>query len=191
MNTIHLSREEMLARIRKFEDLTPMDKGYPDADLPGCARRIYAAIGFLPPHEKDINDDGQVVWGSSQSTTIVPEGFSVGFGACTPGNGQILHNHDTNETFYIVSGTWEFHWNPEEDEAVELGPGAVISFPPGLPRRFTNLSSNSGDPNEWSVLLAIVTGSSPETITEPDILREAEATGAHTPLAERATSSNS
>ena len=44
--------QEMLARVRRFKDLTPITGGYPDAELPGCKRSMYSAIGFLPLRER-------------------------------------------------------------------------------------------------------------------------------------------
>ena len=188
VETKHLAREDMLVRVSRSSERVGFSTGYPDADLPGCKRTLYSVIGFTRVGQtKDLSENAaeQIVWGSG-ATSIAGEGFSLGFGESTPGNGQILHNHDTNETFVVMSGLWGFRWNAEEDEYIELGPLDVISFPAGVPRRFTNIASDSGDPNEKSLLLAVVCGNSPETITEPYVLAEAKATGAHTPVADRA-----
>jgi hypothetical protein len=44
----------------------------------------------------------------------------------------MMHNHDTNETFIPMTGTWRCSWENDkgEVEAVDLGPLDVVSFPP-------------------------------------------------------------
>ena len=58
----------------------------------------------------------------------------------------MMHNHDTNETFIPMTGTWRASWEDENGkvEYVDLGPMDVVSFPPGMIRRFENVTK--GDP---------------------------------------------
>jgi hypothetical protein len=57
------------------------------------------------------------------------------------GQGPMMHNHDTNETFTPMTGVWHCSWENEkgEVESVDLNPLDVISFPPGAIRRFENI----------------------------------------------------
>jgi quercetin dioxygenase-like cupin family protein len=72
-----------------------------------------------------------------------------------------MHNHDTNETFVPMTGRWRCSWNEEDTQSVDLGPLDVISFPPGVARRFENVTP--GDMNEEHVLMVIVAGTAPGT----------------------------
>ena len=48
----------------------------------------------------------------------------VGYCRALPGKGPMLHNHDTNETFIAMTGTWRCSWENEKGkiEHVELKP---------------------------------------------------------------------
>jgi len=72
----------------------------------------------------------------------------------------MMHNHDTNETFMAITGNWRMEW--EENgrvESVELGPLDTISIPPGVNRRFQNVSK--GKPGDKHLLLGIIGGDAP------------------------------
>src|SRR2546429_9151527 len=70
----------------------------------------------------------------------------------------MMHNHDTNETFIPMTGRWRASWENEngEVEYVDLNPLDVVSFPPGMIRRFENITE--GDPNEESILMFVIGG---------------------------------
>ena len=72
----------------------------------------------------------------------ISEGFNLGYCRAKPGNGPMMHNHDTNETFIPMTGTWRCSWENEKGEVefVDLGPLDVVSFPPGVARRFENVT---------------------------------------------------
>ena len=77
------------------------------------------------------------------------------------GPSQMMHNHDTNETFIPMTGRWRASWENEngEVEHVDLDPLDVVSFPPGMIRRFENISA--GDPNQDSILMFVIGGDAP------------------------------
>jgi hypothetical protein len=54
----------------------------------------------------------------------ISEGFNLGFCRAKPGNGPVMHNHDTNEMFIPMTGTWRCSWENEsgEVEFVDVGP---------------------------------------------------------------------
>ena len=73
----------------------------------------------------------------------------------------MMHNHDTDETFIPMTGRWRASWENEngEVEHVDLDPLDVVSFPPGMIRRFENITA--GDPNQDSILMFVIGGDAP------------------------------
>ena len=72
-----------------------------------------------------------------------------------------MHNHDTNETFMPITGRWRCAWNEgPEYEFVDVGPCDVVSFPPGVARRFMNVTE--GEPDTEHLLLFVVAGNGPQ-----------------------------
>ena len=73
----------------------------------------------------------------------------------------MMHNHDTNETFIPMTGRWRASWEGKngEVEHVDLDPLDVISFPPGLIRRFENVTA--GDPSAEHILMFVIGGDAP------------------------------
>ena len=125
-----VTREEMLrSYVARFRDLKGSDKGLPDSDVPSHYKKIFNVFGFDPPSgEAAVNPVGD-----DATALIHPNaGFSLGFLKTTPGNGPVLHNHNSNETFIPLGGTWRFTWesSPAHTEFVDLGPYDTISFPP-------------------------------------------------------------
>ncbi|WP_158890629.1 cupin domain-containing protein [Amycolatopsis anabasis] len=185
MESIRFTREELLARVARFDELKGTDGGAPDTVLANCVRTMYNVIGFRPPEKQGA--DGQEIIspiGSKSSGNApidIAEGFNLAYIRTKPGNGTILHNHNTNETFIPLSGTWRFRCNDEDDLYVDLGPRDIVSFPPGLQRRFTNIASDSGRDDEESLMIVIVAGDRPESHISPEVLSAARAEGRYTP----------
>jgi hypothetical protein len=90
----------------------------------------------------------------------------------------MLHNHDTNETFIAMTGTWRASWENERGklEHVDLKPLDVISFPPGASRRFMNVTK--GPKNRPSILMFVIGGDAPTAEFTRESMREIEAAGA-------------
>ena len=76
-----------------------------------------------------------------------------------PGNGPILHNHDSNETFVAVRGRWRVIWGRNEEHHVDLDPLDVCSVPAFVPRRFINLEHAAS--GEVGLLLTVQPGNAP------------------------------
>src|SRR6266516_5342000 len=87
------------------------------------------------------------------------------------------HNHDTNETFIPMTGRWRASWENEngEVEYVDLNPLDVVSFPPGMIRRFENITE--GDPNEESILMFVIGGDAPRAEFTDQAMQELDAAG--------------
>lgn len=186
MDAIHLTREEMLHRVATFESLTRSQGGFPDSDIEGCARVLMNVLGYERPDQIEGEQMTSPVGDKATEASAIPvsEGINIGFVECTPGNGVMTHNHDTNETFTVISGQWRFTWNDEDDQFIELGPLDTVSFPPGLERRFTNLASNDGGDGP-SLLLVAVAGNQPGAWFRKEFLEAARVTGKYTPQVDR------
>lgn len=156
-----ISREAMMKRVAFFADLKGSRTGLPDSDLPECERELINVIGFQPP-----KDEGRIVSpvgadASHLAAIPISEGFNLGFARCKPGRGPLMHNHDTNETFMPITGRWRCAWNEGTDyDFIDVGPNDVISFPPGVARRFMNVTE--GDPDTEHVIMFVIAGNSPK-----------------------------
>lgn len=174
----YLSREEMLERVARFKDLKGFDGGLPDSHMPDAMRILYNVIGFQPPP----NEQGAVTSpvgakAARMSAIKISEGFNLGFCEALPGKGPMMHNHDTNETFIAMTGRWRASWEDAQGgiEHVDLEPLDVISFPPGMVRRFENVSD--GPPDQYSVLMFIIAGDAPAAEFSKPAMDEIERSG--------------
>lgn len=121
-------------------------------------------LGFVAPHDEK--------WLTATKSDPLPSiiqaaGFRVYFVECKQGSGCDWHNHDTTETFIILGGTWRVEWEGKEGvDFIVMERYDVFSFPPGVLRRFCNMSHADG--RDEGVLLAIVAGDTPvaETLEE-------------------------
>src|SRR6266478_2131738 len=86
-------------------------------------------------------------------------------------------HHDTNETFIPMTGRWRASWENEngEVEHVDLDPLDVVSFPPGMIRRFENITE--GDPNQDSILMFVIGGDAPRAEFTDQAMHELETAG--------------
>jgi quercetin dioxygenase-like cupin family protein len=174
---IKISRADMLKRVARFHELQGSDGGLPDSKMPGCERILYNVIGFQPP--KDGGDIVSPVGDEASRMAAIPisEGFNLGYFRAKPGRGPMMHNHDTNETFVPITGTWRCSWEGPngEVEHVDLQPRDVISFPPGMVRRFMNVTG--GDPDEYAILMFVIAGNAPRAEFSPEAIEEMIAAG--------------
>lgn len=164
------SREEMMKRIAFFKDLKGHKTGLADSHLPECERELLNVIGFKPPKAEE--DGHSPVGADASAITAIDifEGFNLGFVKCKEGCGPLMHNHDTNETFMPITGKWRCHWNEGDDyEYVDLGPCDVVSFPPGLQRRFSCIEAPEGETE--SVMLLVIGGKNPQAAYSDDANR--------------------
>jgi hypothetical protein len=66
-----------------------------------------------------------------------------------------------------ITGRWRCAWNEgPEYEFVDVGPCDVVSFPPGVARRFMNVTE--GEPDTEHLLLFVVAGNGPQAEFTPD-----------------------
>ncbi|MEK9723759.1 MAG: hypothetical protein VW405_09795 [Rhodospirillaceae bacterium] len=162
IKTITVSRSDMEKRVARFADLKGFDGGLPDSSHPDCIRTLYNVIGFQPPKGANAATTSPVGDHAAEASAIkIAEGFNLGYCHAKPGKGPMMHNHDTNETFIPMTGTWRCSW--ETDDGVEyfdLGPWDVVSFPAGAIRRFENVTFD--EPDKEHLLMFVIGGNEPQ-----------------------------
>lgn len=170
-----LTREEMMKRVARFKHLKGSDGGLPDSPLPECRRKLYAVIGFQPPMSQGDAVTSPVGANASAMPAIsISEGFNLGYCKAKPGRGPLMHNHDTNETFIPMTGKWRCEWNEGDAmEYVDLNPYDVISFPPGVARRFMNVTYD--EPGKEHLLMFVIGGNQPLAEFTPLAMQRCEA----------------
>ena len=179
-----VSRADMMKRVARFKDLVGSDGGLPDSTYPSAVRILYNVIGFQPPKGEGGAVTSPVGDQASRLAAIkISEGFNLGYCRALPGQGPMMHNHDTNETFIGMTGKWRCEWENEKGEvdSVDLDPLDVISFPPGAIRRFMNVTK--GDPYEYSILMFVIGGDAPKAEFTKESMAELERTGIWPPKA--------
>jgi hypothetical protein len=177
-----LSRAALLKRVAFFKDLKGFDGGLPDSKMKGCIRTLYNVIGFQPPQGEGgavtspVGDDA-----ARMAAIKISEGFNLGYCRAKPGNGPMMHNHDTNETFIPMTGQWRCSWENEKGDVdyVDADPFDVVSFPPGVARRFENITK--GDPNEESILMFVIGGDGPRAEFTDQAMEQLVSAGAWKP----------
>jgi quercetin dioxygenase-like cupin family protein len=175
---VFLSRDEMLKRVARFKDLKGFDGGLPDSHMPDSMRILYNVIGFQPPAAEHGAMSSPVGAKAARMSSIkITEGFNLGYCEALPGKGPMMHNHDTNETFICMTGRWRASWEDAQGgvESVDLDPLDVISFPPGMIRRFENVSDGPAD--QYSVLMFVIAGDAPSAEFSKEAMDEIEASG--------------
>jgi mannose-6-phosphate isomerase-like protein (cupin superfamily) len=180
----YLSRDEMMKRVARFNDLKGFDGGLPDSKMAGCIRTLYNVIGFQPPQGSGGAVTSPVGDDAAQLAAIkISEGFNLGYCKAKPGNGPMMHNHDTNETFIAMTGRWRASWENEKGdvEHVDLEPLDVVSFPPGMIRRFENVTP--GDPAKEAILMFVIGGDGPRAEFTDQAMHELVEAGAWAPRA--------
>jgi mannose-6-phosphate isomerase-like protein (cupin superfamily) len=160
---IRVTKEEMLARVALFKDLKGFDTGLIDSEYPSAYRTLYNALGFQPPRGKGGSEvESPVGDNASKNSAIkISEGFNIGFCECKPGFGPMMHNHDTNETFIPMTGTWRCSWEVDgKIEFFDVEQWDICSFPAGVQRRFENVTFSEPDKNH--TLMFVIGGDAPE-----------------------------
>ena len=147
MPIIEVTPEQMSKRVARHSELKYPPDRYPDSLIPGHVRKNYLVVGT-----------GLIVEGGKDPMSAIPisEGFQMSYVTATPGNGPMLYNHDTNETFVAIKGQWRVIWGLGDKYHVDLNELDVCSVPPFVPRRFINLTTGEG--REEGLLLTVQPG---------------------------------
>lgn len=149
-------------RVARFKDWQGSKKPMLDAVIPGCEREIYQIIG------RGVGED------PTQRVAVSDNrDFNVAVVRCAPGKGTLHHDHETNEVFMPLKGTWKVFWGKDEEQNhVILEPWDLASCPPHVMRGFRNVGDEEG------LLFVIVGATDPGSVQwRDDVLAEAEARG--------------
>ena len=151
MKTIEISREEIEARVARYQGLGRM-KNQDDAGFPQDALDVAFARELLPII--GLDDKGQTALTDAGDTPINGAGgMTMTLVKCPPGQGPGLHSHRlTHETFTILQGRFEFSWGDHGEDSVTLDKFDVVSFPPGFCRAFRNAGDEEG------IMQVLITG---------------------------------
>lgn len=127
--SLPISRDDMLGRVWRFNELTPSPRAFLDCALPGHTRTLYSALGHGA-------DDEQL-----EGTAVEhAQNYHIDFVKAGPGNGAALHSHGSEETFIALTGQWEVFWGDDGEQNTTLDPFDGIVVPDGVLRGFRNTS---------------------------------------------------
>lgn len=182
IEVIRPRKADVLKCIARFDELSAVDGGLPDQKVEGYFRTFRNVLGFEQP------DGGEEVYSpigdeAKPKISHLKAGFGVAYVTADPGQGVMMHAHDTNETFVVIEGSWKFEWEGEEGtDHVVLGEKDVASFPVGIQRRFECVSARDGESR--GTIMAIVGGDTPSVEWSPESVAELKAAGAWPDAAE-------
>lgn len=173
-------RADVLKCVARFADIVPADKGLPDQEVAGYYRTFYNALGFSQPKgEGAYSPVGNV---AQPLIRHLQPGFNLAYVEAEPGQGVMMHTHDTNETFVVIAGSWMFEWEGDEgDDHVILTERDIVSFEPGLQRRFECVSAPAGAQN--GMILGVIGGDTPSAEFSPESIARLRAAGVDVPQA--------
>jgi len=126
---------EMEKRIVRYGDLVPCKTAFIDAHTPGSDQKEnFTIIG------------GGVSESPDQHVHIsIPHGFNIGAAGQPPRCRNSLHDHNTAEVFFVLSGRWRFFWGRWGDAGeVTLEAGDIFNIPTGIFRGFENIGTDYG-----------------------------------------------
>lgn len=137
METLDFTPADMEKRIARIEDLKPNKAEF--AERSGIPQEAYEFVAakdiFLlmaKPKPAALSNSTPAIEG--------PDGASI-YVVGTPANdGPALHAHMTTyETFMPLTGRYRFDYGREGKHSTVINPFEMISVPPGVIRRFTNI----------------------------------------------------
>lgn len=167
-------KEEILKCVARFDEIETADGGLPDQEVDGYRRTFRNALGFEQPGGEDVYSP--IGDQAKPKISHLKAGFGIGYVTADPGQGVMMHNHDTNETFVVMEGTWKFEWEGDQgDDHVILGEKDVVSFPPGIQRRFECVSAREGESR--GTIMAVVGGDTPGVEWSPEAIERMKAEG--------------
>lgn len=157
--TLRLTRSQFLQKVARFSNLEEVHTGLPDMEIDGFRRSFLLVLGSEQPADKDRHAPS----GSQAKPAILDESAPVNMGyvRARVGNGVMMHNHDTSETFVVLEGRWRIKIQGESaEESADLQRYDVVTIPPGVHRAFECLETDAGQ--ETGLLLAMVAKQTPE-----------------------------
>ena len=138
-----MKQNKMEDRIVRYGELIPCKTAFIDAHTPGSDQKEnFTIIG------------GGVSESPDQHVHIaIPHGFNIGAAGQPPKCRNSLHDHNTAEVFFVLSGRWRFFWGRWGNAGeVVLQQGDIINIPTGIFRGFENIGT------EYGMIMAILGG---------------------------------
>ena len=138
-----MTQHTMADRIVRYGELVPCKTAFIDAHTPGSDQKEnFTIIG------------GGVSESPDQHVHIaIPHGFNIGAAGQPPKCRYSLHDHNTAEVFFVLSGRWRFFWGRWGNAGeVVLEQGDIINIPTGIFRGFENIGT------EYGMIMAILGG---------------------------------
>lgn len=138
-----MTQHTMADRIVRYGELVPCKTAFIDAYTPGSDQKEnFTIIG------------GGVSESPDQHVHIaIPHGFNIGAAGQPPKCRNSLHDHNTAEVFFVLSGRWRFFWGRWGNAGeVVLEQGDIINIPTGIFRGFENIGT------EYGMIMAILGG---------------------------------
>ena len=138
-----MTQHTMADRIVRYGELVPCKTAFIDAHTPGSDQKEnFTIIG------------GGVSESPDQHVHIaIPHGFNIGAAGQPPKCRNSLHDHNTAEGFFVLSGRWRFFWGRWGNAGeVVLEQGDIINIPTGIFRGFENIGT------EYGMIMAILGG---------------------------------
>jgi len=138
-----MKQNNMEDRIVRYGELIPCKTAFIDAHTPGSDQKEnFTIIG------------GGVSESPDQHVHIaIPHGFNIGAAGQPPKCRNSLHDHNTAEVFFVLSGRWRFFWGRWGNAGeVVLEQGDIINIPTGIFRGFENIGT------EYGMIMAILGG---------------------------------
>ena len=130
-----MTTNSMDGRIVRYGELKPCKTAFIDAHTPGSDQKEnFTIIG------------GGVSESADQHVHIsIPHGFNIGAAGQPPKCRNSLHDHNTAEVFFVLSGRWRFFWGRNGDAGeVTLEQGDIFNIPTGIFRGFENIGTDYG-----------------------------------------------
>lgn len=144
MKTVQMTPEEMKRYVVRFDDLVA-NKARTGDRIPPAAREMLTARATKTVIAH--TDASNTPWGAGGEGGPIPgpKDFAVVIAECEPHNGPGLHSHaKTIETFTCIQGRFRIEWGDAGEHSIELGLFDTVSVPPGVMRRFENISDGTG-----------------------------------------------
>jgi len=149
MKSVHISPDDMQARVSRFAELKPLPV-QSASDVPQAARDVVYARELLSVIGLDGHRNTAI---NAASPIVGAGGMTMTIARCPPGQGPGLHIHkDVYETFTVLEGTFEVMWNEDGRDLMVLQRFDTISLPPKVYRAFRNVGTTPG------LLQVIITG---------------------------------
>ncbi|RYF44252.1 MAG: cupin domain-containing protein [Comamonadaceae bacterium] len=177
IDVIKPTSADMQRGVARFSKLQRCSTGLPDMALPNCQRTFLSVLGFRQPvGEGQLSPFGDRV---VPAVSHMEAGFGISFVAAIPGNGVVMHTHDTVETFMVMKGRWKVEWEGREGvDGVLLEPLDFIACPVGVQRRFECVEAAAGETE--GLLLGMIAGNAPAAEISPEGIQALIAAGIYT-----------